>query len=257
MTDNLAIWSALAKTDPKHTKQFTRSGGFKGTATRPIYHVERMTETFGPCGTGWGFSEPTFQIVNGADGEVAVYCWLTLWYVNPATGKEVKPIPGVGGDFVVKKVKDRLVTDDEAFKKAATDAEGNAMKALGMSADIHMGLFDNSKYVSDLRREFDDDAPGAPVQQQQLAPARQQAPKQQPAGDGVDNRLRAGGNTSEEFGRSVVALINSAPDDDVIVRIGRTNHNGIAKLAKDAPDRHRDIMAAITRAETNLRGQAT
>lgn len=32
MSDNLAIWNVLSKTDPKHTKAFKRAGGFSGTA---------------------------------------------------------------------------------------------------------------------------------------------------------------------------------------------------------------------------------
>lgn len=152
MTDNLTIWNTLGKTDPHHTKGFTRGGGFKGTAIKPIYTEQKMTEVFGPVGIGWGFSEPQFQIINGSDGQVAVYCWLSLWYVQD--GVKSDPIPGVGGDFVVVKQSSGLRTDDEAFKKAFTDALGNAMKHLGMSADVHMGLFDDSKYMRDLKEEF-------------------------------------------------------------------------------------------------------
>lgn len=151
MTDNLSIWNTLGRTSPEHTKGFTRGGGFKGTAVKPIYTEQKMTELFGPCGIGWGFSEPNFQLVPGSDGQTAVYCWLTLWYLHE--NARSSPIPGVGGDFVVVKQSSGLRTDDEAFKKAFTDAIGNAMKHLGMSADVHMGLFDDSKYVNELRRE--------------------------------------------------------------------------------------------------------
>jgi hypothetical protein len=155
MISNLDIWDKLGRTDPDHTKKFTRGGGFKGTAVKPIYTAHKMTETFGPCGSGWGYSEPTFQLVPGSDGQTAVFCWVTLWYAKPEGGRS-EPIPGVGGDFVVKKFSSGLTTDDEAFKKAFTDALGNAMKNLGMSADVHMGLFDDNKYVSELRSEFAD-----------------------------------------------------------------------------------------------------
>lgn len=159
MTDNLAIWNTLGRTSPEHTKGFTRGGGFKGTAVKPIYTEQKMTEQFGPCGIGWGFSEPQFQIVPGANSEVMVYCWLTLWFVHD--GARSAPIPGVGGDKIISHIKaneqykrpERWESDDEAFKKAFTDAIGNAMKHIGMSADVHMGRFDDSKYVSDLRRE--------------------------------------------------------------------------------------------------------
>jgi hypothetical protein len=43
-------------TDPKHTKEFSRSGGFKGRATSPTYLMRRATEVFGPMGIGWGWS---------------------------------------------------------------------------------------------------------------------------------------------------------------------------------------------------------
>jgi len=151
--DHLKIWNALSVTDKKHTKPFTRAGGFKGTATKPIYLLQKMTETFGPCGTGWGYGEPTYQLVNGANNEVLVYCWVALWYNDPATGTRSEPFHGVGGDVVVKSQSRGLVNDDEAFKKAFTDALGNAMKHLGMSADVHMGQFDGSKYQADDHHE--------------------------------------------------------------------------------------------------------
>ena len=155
--NNLEIWDKLGKTDPSQTKAFKRSGGFKGTAIKPVYTERKMTETFGPVGTGWGFSEPTFKVEPGANGEVLVFCWLSLWYVQD--GKRSDPIPGVGGDKLIAKFSSGLASDDEAFKKAFTDAIGNAMKHLGMSADVHMGRFDDSKYVSDLTAEASAPAP--------------------------------------------------------------------------------------------------
>lgn len=157
---NLDIWNKLGRTNPAHTKGFKRGGGFTGTAVKPIYTEQKMTETFGPVGIGWGFSEPHFQLVPGENKEVLVYCWLTLWYVQD--GKRSGDIPGVGGDKVITHIKaneqynrpERWENDDEAFKKAFTDAIGNAMKHLGMSADVHMGRFDDSKYVNDMKREM-------------------------------------------------------------------------------------------------------
>lgn len=148
---NLDIWEKLGKTDPAHTKGFNRAGGFKGTAIKPIYTEQKMTEQFGPCGVGWGIDEPKFQVVPGNDGQMAVYCWVSIW-INYGD-KVSAPIHGVGGDMVVVKQSAGLRTDDEAFKKAFTDAVGNAMKHLGMSADVHMGLFDDNKYVSERKEE--------------------------------------------------------------------------------------------------------
>lgn len=152
--DKLDIWNTLGKTDPDQTKGFTRSGGFRGTAIKPIYTTRKMTELFGPAGYGWGMGEPSFQTVASADGEVLVYCTVSLWWVGKDdAGRQTNTVWGVGGDKVVAKGRDGLRSDDEAFKKAFTDAVGNAMKHLGMSADVHMGLFDDSKYVSERRAE--------------------------------------------------------------------------------------------------------
>ncbi len=164
---NLDLWNKLGRTDPSQTKGFKRGGGFAGTAVKPIYTEQKMTETFGPVGIGWGFSEPKFQLVPGENKELLVYCWLTLWYVHE--GVRSGDIPGVGGDKVIGYIKpneqynrpERWENDDEAFKKAFTDAIGNAMKHLGMSADVHMGRFDDSKYVREMQEEFSE-APRIP-----------------------------------------------------------------------------------------------
>lgn len=156
MTDNLSLWEKLGKTDPSHTKSFTRGGGFKGTAIKPMWSYKRMTEEFGPCGKGWGVCEPSFQVVPGPEGEVLVFCTASIWY-----GPEKNLVFGVGGDKAVGKNKYGLQTDDEAFKKAFTDAITNALKMIGVGADVHMGLFDDSKYVNTMRDEFaGDDAKG-------------------------------------------------------------------------------------------------
>ena len=149
-TDNMRLWSALGKTDPAHTKQFTRSGGFKGTAIKPMWANKQMTEHFGPCGIGWGPDKPEYQIVPAAD-ETLVFCTVGLWYID---GDNRAQVYGVGGDKVVIKGKDGLRTSDEAFKAAYTDAISNAMKFIGVAADVHMGLFEDSKYVQSVREEF-------------------------------------------------------------------------------------------------------
>lgn len=161
---NTRLWDKLGKTDPANTKAFKRAGGFSGTAIKPMWSFKRMTEEFGPCGIGWGVNEPSFQVVNGCDGEVLVYCTVSVWYYEKVDGGHeiAQPTYGVGGDKVVVKQSSGLRSDDEAFKKAYTDAIGNALKLIGVGADVHMGLFDDSKYVNEMRQEFAEDAPPKP-----------------------------------------------------------------------------------------------
>lgn len=150
---NLAIWNTLSRTDPAHTKQFSRAGGFKGTAIKPIWIVKMLTEQFGACGEGWGMGEPQFHWVPAED-EALVYCTVACWHTS-----RDNVFYGVGGEKVISKRRDGgLFADDEAYKKAFTDAVGNAFKFVGVGADVHMGLFDDSKYVAAVRQEFEQQA---------------------------------------------------------------------------------------------------
>lgn len=148
MSSNTDLWDRLGKTDPAHTKAFQRAGGFKGTAIKPMWSYHRMTEEYGPCGVGWGIGEPSFKIIE-AGGEVLVYCIASVWH-----GKRENVVYGVGGDKALAKFSSGLKTDDEALKKAFTDGVTNALKMIGVGADVHMGLFDDSKYVSEMKAEY-------------------------------------------------------------------------------------------------------
>ena len=163
MSENTKLWDLLGRTDPKHPQPFTRGGGFKGTAIKPMVSYRRMTEEFGPCGKGWGVGEPAFQIVPGPEGEMLVFCTASIWYRHEEAECRVY---GVGGDKAVGKNKYGLQTDDEAFKKAFTDAVTNALKLIGVGADVHMGLFDDNKYVNTMREEFADTTASAPANTQ-------------------------------------------------------------------------------------------
>lgn len=173
MTRNTELWDKLGKTDPKHTKGFKRAGGFSGTAIKPMWSYRRMTEEFGPCGVGWGINKPSFQVEPGSNGEVMVYCTVSIWYVCDGVTETkfrdtISEVYGVGGDKVVTYIKaneqynrpERWENDDEAFKKAYTDAVTNALKMIGVGADVHMGMFDDSKYVNTITKEFAEEKAG-------------------------------------------------------------------------------------------------
>jgi hypothetical protein len=157
VSENTKIWDMLGRTDPAHTKSFKRAGGFSGTAIKPMWAYKRMTEEFGPVGYCWGVGEPSFQVVPGPEGEVLVYCTAAVWFKHG--DEHSQTIYGVGGDKVVGKNKYGLSSDDEAFKKAFTDAITNALKLIGVGADVHMGLFDDNKYVNTMKEEFSDEPP--------------------------------------------------------------------------------------------------
>jgi hypothetical protein len=157
MNDNNALWSRVEKTDPKYTKQFSRSGGFKGTATNATYLAMKATQTFGPCGIGWGINVLSEQFVEGAplDGGVRAVVHklhVRLWYILDGVRGEIEHFGQT--DFVYS-TKSGLRTDEEAPKKSLTDAMSKCLSLLGFSADIHMGRYDDNKYVASLQDEFE------------------------------------------------------------------------------------------------------
>jgi hypothetical protein len=158
-SDNMRHWRDLCSTDPKHTKPFQRPGGFKGTAIKPIWNIMRLTEHFGPMGVGWGSNEPKFNVVDtGPAGEMMVYCVLECWFIDrkPGSNEETKGVVyGIGGDKIASRRSGAMFADDEAYKKAYTDALANGFLRIGVSADVHMGLFEDIKYLANVREHYD------------------------------------------------------------------------------------------------------
>lgn len=161
MTNTLALWESVEKTDPAHTKGFQKGGGFSGTAINAVYLARRATETFGPIGTGWGVEVVDEAYIDGApimdkDGnvlcrEVIHKVRVKLWYMRDGKRGEVEHY---GLTTFVGKNKYGPFTDEDHAKKSLTDATTKALSLLGFAADVHLGRFDDNKYVNDLRREF-------------------------------------------------------------------------------------------------------
>lgn len=153
-TEPMRLWDQVWQTDPKHTKGFKRGGGFSGTATCALYNVRRATELFGPCGIGWGYEE-----VEHVVAERVWFSRVRLWYILDGTRGEVEHW---GGTEIVSQRKSGAFIDDEAAKKSLTDALSKCFSMLGFCADIHMGLYDDSKYMAELKHKFSEEPPSLP-----------------------------------------------------------------------------------------------
>lgn len=139
--DNMKIWNAV-KRPPESALKPIVAGRLSGkTDISPQWRLQVMTEQFGQCGEGWGYSIERLWTEPGVDGQVFAFAQLSLW-----AGDKEKRIDGIGGSMLVQKEKNGLHCNDEAFKMAVTDALSVAMKALGVAADIYLGLWDGSKY---------------------------------------------------------------------------------------------------------------
>lgn len=162
--ETMKLWDSFEKTDPKYTKAFTRGGGFKGTAINGTYIVKKLTEQFGPCGTGWRFVLEDEQIVEGhtlKNGDKAKLHIVRghLDYRQPFAGafKVDDPwfstSPQFGQTMLVDENKNGVFMDEEAPKKSITDCISKCAVLLGIAADIHLGLFDDNKYVNERKAE--------------------------------------------------------------------------------------------------------
>ena len=140
MTDNKRYWDLLKKTDPKFTKRINKGFG-EITTIDPQWQIGKMTEVFGPVGIGWGYT------VQYTYTEQLVFAEVSIW--TEAYSNIYGPVCSVQ-----KLWRKTGALDDEAPKKAMTDAMTKAFSHLGVSADVFLGMFDNSKYVEKVTEEY-------------------------------------------------------------------------------------------------------
>ncbi|CAO3409596.1 hypothetical protein [Azospirillum largimobile] len=139
--DTMFLWNRLKRTDPKATKPFTRSGGFRGTQIDPTWRFQMMTEVFGPIGKGWGYEQVDWTIA-----ERMIFICARVWYIDPESKEKCFTGPQWGGTEMVRRRNGMEMPDDECFKMSMTDAVGKCLLQLGLAADVYMGQFDDSKY---------------------------------------------------------------------------------------------------------------
>ena len=108
MPSNLDLWNAVQKTDRQRGTSVKPEGGeVIGTE---IVHVVRVD----------------------------------LWYMQ---GGNKAKVTQFGQTTFVGHNKYSVFTDEEAPKKSLTDAMSKCLSLLGFGSDIHMGLWDDVKYV--------------------------------------------------------------------------------------------------------------
>jgi len=137
---NMDLWNQVCETPTKHTKRVNQRGGF--TAIDAHYQVMRATELFGPVGQGWGYfvEHGTIETTAGIYAVADVNVWHTTQDQQFGPWRGCAPLVNNGGRV-----------DADAPKKATTDALTKALSHIGIGADIFLGLYDDNKYVSELK----------------------------------------------------------------------------------------------------------
>lgn len=203
MNDNTRIWQQVCTTDPAHTKP-VKLGAREYTSIDAMYQIQRATEVFGPVGAGWSYTaEYSVEDANGyalAVADVRIH-----WFdrVNNRTANYgpvravnvlVTPVLPIE-EALLDRAEDAMTKsdgslntaglanaltnirkastprlDEDAFKKALTDALTKALSHLGFSADVFLGQFDDPDYVAQQEAANN---PTHKVAAQYLAPMRE------------------------------------------------------------------------------------
>lgn len=140
---NLDLYDKV-RSVPKEAQKPIIGGRLKGmTDINPMWRIKTLTERFGVCGFGWK-PEIVEKFIDKTDGE-----WIATVVINlyvKMNGEWSEPIPGIGGSKIIAVEGKGPYVDDEAYKKAYTDALSVACKALGIGADVYWSRGTESKY---------------------------------------------------------------------------------------------------------------
>ena len=153
---NLSIYERV-RCVPKEAKKEIEAGRLKGKHDiNPMWRIKALTEVFGPAGFGWYTEIIRTWTEASESGEMAVFVDINLFVKKD--GEWSRPIFGNGGNKLIaneKKYENGQQVyipylDDDAYKKAYTDAISVAAKALGVGADVYFEK-DKGKYASQTR----------------------------------------------------------------------------------------------------------
>lgn len=234
MTDNLNLWNAVEKTPPSQTKPITGKS-YSGTSPKPHYLVWKATETFGPCGIGWGFNIVDERIEEGPAGEKMSLARVRVWYEWNGKRGEVEHVGGT--PFSGTRSSGKTYMDEDAPKKSVTDALIKALSMIGFAGDIFMGRYDDSKYVTELKQE---EREGAAVHRQQ--DNRQPPPQQSPQDFWSRPSYALNGKGPEDFTNKLCSGLEKAPSQTACTKLWEDNEAHIKALPEELYQRCQKVL---------------
>lgn len=159
---NMRIWAQVDKTDTRFTKD-AKVGGQQITSLNGTAMIMKATEVFGPAGIGFGWNVVEERFDKGAEmfssegdkrislgHELNHTIKITFWFVLDGQRGEIEQY---GCTQYLYKSKYGTTTDGEAPKKSLTDAIKKALSMLGFSADVFLGMFDDTDYFKQRQEE--------------------------------------------------------------------------------------------------------
>ncbi len=158
------LWNLVSITDPSKVKPITGKS-YKGSSPQPYWLVKRATETFGPCGQGWGIEivQQGFQQCNPET--MMHYATVRVWYLQD--GKKCS-VEHMGGTMAMYKTSTgKMIYDEDAPKKSVTDAMVKALSFIGFAGDIFSGIWDDWKYQEMAAAHYNEQKQSNQTTQQQ------------------------------------------------------------------------------------------
>jgi len=151
----MKIWKNVEKTNPNYTKEV--NFGRKFTSINAQYQIMCATEQFGACGDGWGVAGEKFTMVT--DGLLGYQA--TFWWIDREASEDEQKSKSFSINSSIATHNRSGKLDDDCFKKVSTDALTKGLSKLGFSADVFLGMWDDNKYVAEVKQEFASKKPTA------------------------------------------------------------------------------------------------
>ena len=141
---NMKLWESVCVTDPAAVKAITGKQ-YKGNSPKPYWLIQRATETFGPCGIGWGIEVVNERFERFGDTESLHVALVRVWFMHEGKRGQVEQMGQTRSSYVTSAGK--FIVDEDAPKKSVTDGMVKCLSMLGFAGDIFSGRWDDSKYV--------------------------------------------------------------------------------------------------------------
>lgn len=145
MSENMKLWQSVCVTDPAAVKPITGKQ-YKGNSPKPYWIIQRATETFRPCGIGWGVTVLNERFERMTETDVLHVALVRIWYELGGKRGEIEQMGQTKASY--RTAKGDLMVDEDAPKKSVTDGMVKCLSMLGFAGDIFSGQWDDSKYVA-------------------------------------------------------------------------------------------------------------
>lgn len=135
--DNLELWNRHLKPH----KDAMRKAPKGLTAIDPMWTIREATQEWGPMGGNWGVRVLKEEIIKSELSGTQVHTIMIELYYPGGT------IQAYGGTTMDGLNKSGPFFNDDYAKMSLTDATSKALSWLGFGAAVHMGMFDDNKYI--------------------------------------------------------------------------------------------------------------